>query len=105
MKDEPRRANSDMLRHEIDSGRTGSKVDFSDPAAAPLGTDDEAAGTPPKASEVDKARDQERFDRPPDFTRPRDRSGAVVGHGAVWLLAVIVVVAIAVIGLVGVTDR
>ena len=27
--------------------RTGDKVDRSDPAMAPLGTDDEAAGTPP----------------------------------------------------------
>lgn len=104
MKDEPRRANSDMLRHEIDSGRTGSKVDFSDPAAAPLGTDDEAAGRPPEAAEVDKARAQEQFDRPSDLTRPRDRSGAVVGNGAAWLLAVIAVVAIAVVGLLGITD-
>ena len=38
---------TDQLRHRIDSGSTGEKVDFPDPAAAPLGTDDEAAGNSP----------------------------------------------------------
>lgn len=37
----------DRLRHDIDSGRTGEKVDWPDPAAAPLGTDAEAGGAPP----------------------------------------------------------
>lgn len=48
------------LRDDIDSGRTGDKVAAPDPAAAPLGTDDEAAGTPPRAEEVEFARRQER---------------------------------------------
>ena len=47
-----RSGNPDLLRHAIDSGRTGDKVDFPDPAAAPLGTDDEAAGTPPTRRDV-----------------------------------------------------
>jgi hypothetical protein len=34
----------DQLRAATDSGRTGDKVDHSDPAAAPLGTDEEAGG-------------------------------------------------------------
>ncbi|MGE5537011.1 MAG: hypothetical protein ACM30I_00215 [Gemmatimonas sp.] len=34
------------LRAKIDAGRTGDKVPAMDPAAAPLGTDAEAAGTP-----------------------------------------------------------
>ena len=39
------------LRAEIDAGNTAGKVGVSDPAAAPLGTDEEAAGTPlPKAA-------------------------------------------------------
>lgn len=42
---------TDQIRHAIDSGRGGDKVAFPDPAAAPLGTDDEAAGTPPSAAE------------------------------------------------------
>jgi hypothetical protein len=39
-------ANPDRLRQRIDRGQGADKVDFPDPAAAPLGTDDEAAGTP-----------------------------------------------------------
>lgn len=35
------------LKAAIDRGETGDKVAFPDPAAAPLGTDDEAAGTGP----------------------------------------------------------
>jgi hypothetical protein len=37
---------ADKLRHAIDTGRTRSKISYPDPAAAPLGTDEEAAGTP-----------------------------------------------------------
>ena len=40
------------LRDRIDSGETGDKVAFPDPAAAPLGTDAEAGGHPPTAAEV-----------------------------------------------------
>lgn len=40
------------LKGAIDSGRTGDKVAFPDPGAAPLGTDDEAAGTPDTADRV-----------------------------------------------------
>jgi hypothetical protein len=46
---------TDSLRHEIDSGRTGDKVAYPDPAAAPLGTDDEAAGTPAAPEDIAKA--------------------------------------------------
>lgn len=38
------RSNFARLRAAIDRGHTGRKVPASDPAAAPLGTDDEAAG-------------------------------------------------------------
>jgi len=41
----PSAAESHRLRDAIDRGLTGDKVPASDPAAAPLGTDDEAAGT------------------------------------------------------------
>ena len=43
------------LRHDIDRGRGGDKVDNIDPAAAPLGTDDEAAGKPPSPAEIQLA--------------------------------------------------
>jgi len=35
-----------QIRADIDGGRTGDKVAAIDHAAAPLGTDEEAAGTP-----------------------------------------------------------
>lgn len=47
------------LKGAIDSGRTGDKVAFGDPGAAPLGTDDEAAGTPDTAERVALAIRQE----------------------------------------------
>lgn len=46
---------SDTLRTAIDEGRTGDKVAFPDPAAAPLGTDDEAAGHTPDPQSVQTA--------------------------------------------------
>ena len=36
----------DRLRADTDAGLTGDKVQWPDPAAAPMGTDDEAAGVP-----------------------------------------------------------
>lgn len=51
---------ADRLRRDIDSGKTRDKVDHPDPAAAPLGTDDEAAGNPPTVEEVDDAMRQEK---------------------------------------------
>jgi hypothetical protein len=44
------------LKHDIDSGRTGDKVQLVDPGLAPLGTDDEAAGRPPTPHRVALAR-------------------------------------------------
>ena len=38
------------LRDQIDSGKFRDKVAAPDPAASPLGTDDEAAGAPTPAS-------------------------------------------------------
>ena len=52
------------LRADIDSGRTGDKIGGADPAAAPLGTDAEAAGAPPLAGEVKEARRQEAAAKP-----------------------------------------
>jgi len=37
-----KRINWSQVRKRTDSGKTGDKVDFPDPAAAPLGTDEEA---------------------------------------------------------------
>jgi hypothetical protein len=43
---------AEQLRHDIDRGLTGDKAPASDPAAAPLGADDEAAETPPSPSRI-----------------------------------------------------
>ena len=51
--------NTDQLRIAIDQGRSREKVDAPDPAAAPLGTDDEAGGSPDSAGQVRLAAAQE----------------------------------------------
>ncbi len=73
-----RSASSERLRSDIDRGRTGDKVAWPDPAAAPLGTDEEAAGipVPPHAAEA-----AHRLETQNPSRRPR-RSG--FGHA--WLL-------------------
>lgn len=70
------RPTSAQLKAEIDSGRTGDKIPAHDPGLSPLGTDDEAAGSPADASRVALARNEE--------TRPRRRRAArmATGHGA-----------------------
>ena len=45
----------EKLRDDIDSGRTGDKVDYPDPAAVPLGADAEAGGHSPTAQELQQA--------------------------------------------------
>jgi hypothetical protein len=80
---------SDQLRDRIDSGRTGEKIGFPDPAAAPLGTDDEAAGTPPTEAERRLAPASD-----PESPAPRPRTGiwrylAAMGFVAVVLILVV----------------
>ena len=48
-----------QLKADIDSGRTGDKVSAPDPGLSPLGTDDEAAGTPASPERIHAARAQE----------------------------------------------
>lgn len=50
---------ADSLRAAIDAGKTGDKIAFPDPAAAPLGADDEAAGHPPAPQAVRMAQRSE----------------------------------------------
>jgi len=50
----------EQLRDDIDSGRTSDKVAHPDPAAAPLGADDEAGGNPPSPDQLAEARRKER---------------------------------------------
>jgi hypothetical protein len=74
--------NVDQLRRRIDTGRAGDKVAHPDPAAAPLGTDDEAAGQPASRDQVALASRHETR-RPPV---PTGKIGL-----AVWLYAFFIV--------------
>lgn len=56
--------NPSRLRDAIDRGRTGDKVAAEDPAAAPLGTDDEAGGHPPEARRFQALSGRERAAAP-----------------------------------------
>lgn len=88
-------AGAARLRDRIDRGAGGDKVAFQDPAAAPLGTDDEAAGTPPSAAQVSTAMQQEGT-RSPSADRkpgPEDRQG----DGSRWVVAGLLALAAAAI--------
>jgi hypothetical protein len=65
--------NVEQLRAAIDSGRTGDKVAYPDPAAAPLGADDEAAGTPPAPSAIRQTMARETSRRRQSRSRPDQR--------------------------------
>jgi len=81
-----------QLQHDIQRGRTASKVNVHDPAAAPLGTDEEAAGTPVSQAEVEVARQEENYgalETDPDRSNKYSTwSGVMVWIGAVTLLVV-----------------
>lgn len=91
---------SEQLRDEIDRGGTGDKVAFSDPAAAPLGTDDEAAGHPPPPGQVQTAMHHEahRADAdvvkktPSDLLEPSTSTSVVVAIVALATIAVTLVI-------------
>jgi hypothetical protein len=70
--------NTERLRHQIDSGRTGDKVAGFDPTVAGLGTDDEAAGKPPTAHEIASTRHGETVRPHESYDRP--------GLGHAWIL-------------------
>jgi hypothetical protein len=57
------RPTSAQLKADIESGRTGDKNPVRDPALAPLGTDDEAAGLPPTPARTMLARHYESIGR------------------------------------------
>ena len=85
MASEPKRPTVDQLRRDIDTGQTGDKVPWPDPASAPLGTDDEAAGDPVRPRNVERARGQERVPgQPPAHSR--------LGHA--WIVIALVVLLI-----------
>lgn len=104
--DRERRAGApttDAIRAGIDSGRAGDKRAFPDLAAAPLGTDDEAAGTPPTAEQRRMAAAAEIHARVDD-TQPSEEghvpysAGRRQGTTAPVLLAVVAVIALVLVG-------
>lgn len=97
---------ADRLRDDIDRGRGGDKVNAQDPAAAPLGTDDEAAGSGPTAEQVRLARAAEVAARPDDETAGRRIrpipgllnpvwGGRAIGAGVAVVAAILLLLAIA----------
>lgn len=91
----PRRPS--QLRDDIDRGRTGDKVPASDPSAAPLGTDDEAGGTPADGARAHLAGQQRRggeAPRRPGLAEGPRRPGraAVAVAAVVGLITVILLV-------------
>ncbi|WP_342633952.1 hypothetical protein [Microvirga calopogonii] len=78
------RPTATMLQADIDHGLTGDKNPMFDPSGVPLGTDDEAAGTPPTSLRVAVACYYETVGRwvgsdwKPDIA-PHKWEGALVG--------------------------
>src|SRR3954453_10141757 len=75
---------SAMLKADINSGRTGDKVEVFDPGLSSLGTDDEAAGRPPSPFRIALARYHETIGRwrssGKNSSEPQDsRDGTLTG--------------------------
>lgn len=83
---------TEQLRIAIDRGQAGDKVDFPDPAAAPLGTDDEAGGHSNTPAQVRLAAAHE-LTRAPKQKR-QDYAG--LGH-AWWLVGYTIVTGVAIV--------
>ncbi|WP_448189905.1 hypothetical protein [Azospirillum sp. sgz301742] len=80
------------LRADIDRGRTGDKIPVDDPAAAPLGTDDEAAGTRPAESALPRAGERHPSPPPGHAKGYENGPGRGLGIAVASMLAVILVV-------------
>ncbi|MBC58385.1 MAG: hypothetical protein CL814_15825 [Confluentimicrobium sp.] len=88
-------AAADRLRDRIDRGGTGDKVAFTDPAAAPLGTDDEAAGTAPTMAQVDMAEAHEASRGAPRSGKPTIPERQNRASGRTTVIAMVVAVGLA----------
>lgn len=83
---------SDNLRDHIDHGAAGDKKSFSDPAAAPHGTDAEAGGAPPTAGERSNSFADE--SRAPSKAQRRERADATPAMKPFSLILVALVAAL-----------
>jgi hypothetical protein len=86
------RATTAQLRHDIDQGLSGDKVRGLDPAAAPLGTDEEATETPiaPHLLAVDRRREKRRRPQVPRgrFPQEMDHKGDAIYAAIIIGLAI-----------------
>jgi hypothetical protein len=83
-------ATVETLRADIDAGRTRDKVAGPDPAAAPLGADEEAAGTPISSERARLARSHE-----VDAPSPQKKSGALLFYfSAIGIITLLLVSAV-----------
>ena len=89
--------NAAMLKADIDSGRTGDKNEVFDPGLSPLGTDEEAAGTPLTPARVKLARVQETKSRWRWGSRTTSAAHAKDDRGALYGFASLIVLIGAVI--------
>lgn len=78
------------LRDDIDRGAGADKVAWTDPAAAPLGTDAEAAGAPPGRDQVARAQADETRARPGPKRPHGSRAGPLI-----LILGVVIAIAVA----------
>jgi hypothetical protein len=81
-------ATSEQLRDDIDAGRTGDKVCAADPAVAPLGTDDEAAGMSNHPELIARVRIAECAKAGGLGDRPVDARRGTWSAVGLWLIAV-----------------
>ncbi|ESR24554.1 hypothetical protein [Lutibaculum baratangense] len=73
----------EQLRHAIDRGEGGDKVAYPDPAASPLGTDEEAGGNPSSPEATATAYRQEVRSTPRESSRGDGSRGLLIGLWAV----------------------
>ncbi len=85
------------LRDRIDRGETGDKVAFSDPAAAPLGTDAEAGGHSPTVAEVRMADSGRRVPAADEDPTPAPQHRETSCNGLAMLI--LIAAAVAALGL------
>ncbi|TRO87665.1 hypothetical protein FKB34_15515 [Glycocaulis profundi] len=81
------------LRDDIDTGRARDKVAHPDPAAAPLGTDDEASDAGLTDSDADLARFEEAVRRTEAAPPLHDRGHGRLGPFLLVLASVVIAIA------------
>jgi hypothetical protein len=85
----PGRSYAEELRSLLYRGKTRDKINCPDPAAAPLGTDDEATGTTPPPAQVRRAIEDEAGREPVDMGARGAGHGVIEGGPAYALLAAV----------------